>query len=79
MRFKLDENVPVELADLLRSNGHEVRTVPEEGLKGVGDARIADVCRWEQRALITFDLDFADVRSYPPEEHPGLVVLRLAR
>lgn len=28
---------------------------------------------------MTLDLDFADIRTYPPDEHPGLIVLRLAR
>ncbi len=26
--------------------------------------------------LITLDLDFADIRAYPPGTHPGIVVLR---
>ena len=25
------------------------------------------------------DLDFADIRTYPPDRYPGFVVLRLAR
>jgi len=28
---------------------------------------------------VTFDLDFADIRTYPPASHPGAIVLRLAR
>jgi predicted nuclease of predicted toxin-antitoxin system len=27
--------------------------------------------------LLTRDLDFADVRQYPPQKHAGIVVLRL--
>ena len=30
-------------------------------------------------ALITLDLGFADIRAYPPEQSPGLIVLRLRR
>ena len=26
---------------------------------------------------MTLDMDFADIRSYPPAEYPGLIVLRL--
>lgn len=29
------------------------------------------------RVLPTRDLDFTDIRRYPPESHPGLVVSRL--
>jgi hypothetical protein len=27
--------------------------------------------------LVTRDLDFADIRAYPPEQHSGLLVIRL--
>ncbi|QNN20943.1 DUF5615 family PIN-like protein [Planctomycetales bacterium ZRK34] len=37
------------------------------------------VCQQEGRVLVTLDLDFADIRAYPPESCPGLIVLRLAR
>ncbi len=33
-------------------------------------------CQTEQRVLITLDLDFADIRAYPPAEAAGIVVLR---
>jgi predicted nuclease of predicted toxin-antitoxin system len=36
------------------------------------------VCKSEGRVLVTLDLDFADIRAYPPTEYPGLVVLRPA-
>jgi len=35
------------------------------------------VCCQEQRAIVTLDLDFADIREYPPEDYPGLIVLRV--
>lgn len=28
---------------------------------------------------MTLDTDFADLRHYPPEKHPGLLVLRLGK
>lgn len=37
MKFKVDENLPVEAADLLREAGHEADTVLEEGLCGTED------------------------------------------
>ena len=27
--------------------------------------------------LVTLDLDFADIRAYPPASFPGIIVLRL--
>lgn len=29
--------------------------------------------------MVTLDTHFADIRTYPPEDYSGLVVLRLAR
>ena len=31
MRFKIDENLPLEVAHLLREEGHEATTVAEQG------------------------------------------------
>lgn len=33
----------------------------------------------QQRTLLTLDVGFADIRTYPPDEYPGLIVLRLNR
>lgn len=77
MRFKLDENLPVELADLFRQAGHDAVTVLDQGHGGSPDRRLANICRQEDRTLVTFDTDFADIREYPPRTHPGIVVLRL--
>jgi len=41
MRFKIDENLPAELAELLRSRSHDAVTVAEERLKGCVDSVIA--------------------------------------
>jgi predicted nuclease of predicted toxin-antitoxin system len=37
---------------------------------------ILDVCLKEDRVLVTLDLDFADIRLYPPPSHSGIWVLR---
>lgn len=79
MRFKVDQNLPVDVASLLRAAGHEGDTVNEEQLDGISDADLAELCRRETRALITLDQDFGDIRAYPPGEYSGLVVLRLQR
>lgn len=79
MDFKLDENLPAELAGMLRALEHDARTVAEQGLAGKQDELIASVVRKEQRVLVTLDLGFADVRRYPPESYSGIIVLRLAR
>jgi predicted nuclease of predicted toxin-antitoxin system len=41
------------------------------------DADIAKLAREQDAVLVTRDLDFADIRAYPPEQHSGLLVIRL--
>lgn len=77
MRVKTDENLAPLSADLLREHGHDVATVWDEGLRGHADTDIAETCRAENRALITLDTGFADIRRYPPEHYAGLIVLRV--
>jgi len=76
MRAKLDENMPTEAIGLLAAAGWDCSTVFDEGLSGAEDPRVSEVCRIEGRVLFTLDLDFADIRAYPPESHVGIVVLR---
>lgn len=76
MRFKIDENMPVEAATILSESGHDALTIHDQRMVGEADAQVASVCKLEQRALVTLDLDFADIRTYPPGEHHGIVVLR---
>src|SRR5688500_16026070 len=77
MRFKLDENQPEALVADLATAGHDAATCVQEGIADVGDPSIAAHAAAEGRILITFDLDFSDVRRYPPASHPGIVILRL--
>jgi len=77
MRLKLDENLGARWADFLGSFGHDVHTVPQEGLSGTSDAAIFETCVQEQRCLISLDLDFADVLRFPPERTAGIAVLRM--
>jgi len=79
MRFKVDENLPIEVAGLLTAAGHDAATVNDQGLGGAKDPDLAGLVRRESRALVTLDGGFSDIRAYPPHEYPGLVVLRLPR
>jgi predicted nuclease of predicted toxin-antitoxin system len=75
-RFKLDENLPRDAETLLRTAGHDVRTALEEDLGGGRDPRVFEASQAEHRILVTFDLDFSDIRVYPPARHNGIWVLR---
>ena len=77
MRFKIDENLHDDVAEALRAHGHDAQTVFEEGLRGHADPEIAEAARREGRVVVTLDLDFGNIREYPPEQYHGLIVLRV--
>jgi hypothetical protein len=76
MKFKLDENLPVELAGDLRTAGHEAQTIPEQGLAGASDAVLVERVRTEGRILLTMDKGIADTRAYPPKQYAGIILFR---
>ena len=79
MRFKIDENLPANLAELLRQGGHDAVSAVAQNLGGARDFELASACRRERRVIVTLDKDFCDVRDYPPDQYWGIVVIRLRR
>ncbi len=79
MRFKLDENLGIRGVEHLRSAGHDVMTVHDQSLCGETDCRLIEICREENRCLVTLDLDFADTITYPPDKYAGIILIRLPK
>ena len=77
--FKVDENLPFEAVEILAQAGHDAASVLDQSMGGQPDPNVAAVCQQEGRAVVTLDLDFADIRAYPPANYAGIIVLRLAR
>jgi predicted nuclease of predicted toxin-antitoxin system len=78
MRLKLDENLGRKVAEILRGHGHDVQTVPDEGLGAASDTGLIQACRTEWRCLVTLDLDFGNPLLFTPTEYAGIAVLRLS-
>jgi predicted nuclease of predicted toxin-antitoxin system len=76
VRFKLDENLPVELLVDLRAAGHDADGLRDEGLIGASDDVVLDLVRRERRILLTLDKGIADVRADPRGAHAGVVLFR---
>jgi predicted nuclease of predicted toxin-antitoxin system len=68
----------IECVELFRKAGYQADTVNDEKLNGFPDSTIYSVCIDEGRVLVTLDLDFSNIRLYPPNLHKGIIVLRLA-
>ncbi|MGK7919976.1 MAG: DUF5615 family PIN-like protein [Trichodesmium sp.] len=76
MLIKLDENLSIAHATFLREEGYDCDRVTDEGLSGQDDEVVWQQVCAEGRFFITLDLDFSDVRRFPPGSHPGILLLR---
>jgi predicted nuclease of predicted toxin-antitoxin system len=74
VKLKLDENLSRHLKSSVAALGHDVQTAEEEGLLSQPDQVVFSAAKREGRMLLTLDLDFSDIRKYPPGTH--LLILR---
>jgi predicted nuclease of predicted toxin-antitoxin system len=72
----VDKNTAKSLAFALRAAGYTAEHVYEVGLQGRPDTEIFAHAQAHQRTIITADLDFAHILTFPPP-HFGIMVLRL--
>jgi predicted nuclease of predicted toxin-antitoxin system len=79
VKFKLDENIPSEMAGFLLALGHDAQTVFDEGLTGSLDLNLLEHVRHEHRVFLTMDKGIADIRVYPPSNYEGIILFRPTR
>jgi len=48
MKFKIDENLPLELTILLKEFGYDAKSVLDENLSGVTDEILINKCKEEK-------------------------------
>ena len=77
LRFKCDENLPRALPEFFVEHGFDAMSVQQQELSGIADRRLLEICVQESRVLVTLDLDFSDITSYPLDGHVGVIILRL--
>jgi hypothetical protein len=65
----LDENVPVDVADMLVQHGHEALFIREYVPPGAADEIVATISEQENCVLISFDRDFQLIAPRVPLGH----------
>ncbi|MDH5716947.1 MAG: DUF5615 family PIN-like protein [Spirochaetia bacterium] len=76
MKFKIDENLPTDLKNILKDNSFDAHLVFDENIQGIDDKSLINISKKENRIFLTMDLDFSDIREYPPQDYHGIIVLR---
>ncbi len=76
MLIKVDEDLPRRVTALLRANGYQADSVWDKGMAGWKDGALWQRIQAENRFLITADKGFANLRTYPPGTHAGVMLLR---
>lgn len=69
--------MPRAASVIVRAHGHVPEHVRDIGLGDAIDARIDEHAQSISAVLVTRDLDFADIRRYPPAQRSGLLVMRV--
>ena len=73
----VDEDMPRSTVVMLRQAGHTAEDVRDVGLRGHNDDDVFAYAQATQAILVTADKGFANVLSYPPGTHAGLIVVRV--
>jgi len=76
VKFKTDENLPVELAADLRLAEHDADTVLDENLAGATDMTIVAPGLREGRVVFSLDKGIANLIRHPVHTHAGVVLFR---
>lgn len=77
MRFLIDADLPYGLKSTFASHGHDAVHVRDLGLSSASDERVYHHAVTYRQFLVTRDLDFSDIRIYPPPTHSGMIILRV--
>ena len=76
-RFLLDQNLSPQTTLFLRNLGYDITDTRELNLYGATDAEILQQAKSQNRIVITFNSDFADVSDIPLGTHPGVIRLKI--
>ena len=77
MRFLADMGVDIRVVKWLREKGHDANHLRDEGLHRMPNGEIFDKAISENRVILTFDLDFAEIVALSKGKKASVVLFRL--
>ena len=77
LNLYLDQMLRLDVAQVLRNEGHDVIRAAEVGQARVDDYEILQKAITENRILVTLDEHFGDWVILPLSEHPGVIRLKI--
>jgi predicted nuclease of predicted toxin-antitoxin system len=78
MRLLADMGVGLRVVHHFRAAGHDAVHLAEQGLQRLPDRDIFAKARGEDRIILTFDLDFADIAAAAGTTLPSVVIFRVS-
>ena len=76
-KLYLDQMLPLDAAQALRGEGHDVMRASEVGQARADDYEILQKAIAENRILVTLDEHFGDWVILPLSKHPGVIRLKV--
>jgi predicted nuclease of predicted toxin-antitoxin system len=76
LRFLVDVNIGVAVADSLRDSGHDVTFAGDVDWR-LPDRDMLSLAHGEQRIILTMDTDFGDLVYHSQQPHAGVLLLRM--
>ena len=77
LKLYLDQMLRLDVAQALRSEGHDVVRASEVGQDRADDQQILQKSIDENRVLVTLDEHFGDWVILPLSKHPGVIRLKV--
>jgi predicted nuclease of predicted toxin-antitoxin system len=68
-----DENVSKAFVETLNREGFDIMRSPQ----GASDREVASLASSEKRVLISFDRHFGNALLFPPQDHEGIIFIRI--
>jgi predicted nuclease of predicted toxin-antitoxin system len=76
VRFLLDQNISILVAEPLRDGGHDPIHVRDLGLQRATDQLVLEAARSQDRILISSDTDFGQLLAASTARKPSVILLR---